>query len=479
MQHRPCQRHSHASGGRRRSETVRDATRVLCGSGQRGCGDGKATVATFNTPIALGCLIDGTLVVSDCQSNTLRFAAHDDKGGFRVHALRNSSFLAPRGLGLDATLLYVCDTGHHMIKVGLLPDAFLEDMDFGVFAGSGRKGLVDGLAASSAFHHPSSLVVLADHSVLVADTGNHCIRSIHRTHGQWCVRTIAGGARALGPNPVVGRRSSASSNTPLPGYADGVGPTALFRGPSGLALGPLGEVFVADTFNHCVRVLTWSEDAGAWIVETLAGQPKSGHINGACDSALFNQPVGLCVAPDESIFVADKGNNCLRQLGGVVRSHDRCYYSWVRTVTIESFAPSQVFSKGVEPPFLLPKGVCTLQGRYAKPDQVLLGVCDSGNHLVRLVSVPSIARPDVASSVDADGREEDLDDDNNNNNSMDEEDTEEPTAETVPKHELDALQREIEQLRADNATYRQLLEVAVAKMHELSSLLEARSDSTN
>ncbi|KDO23121.1 hypothetical protein SPRG_11966 [Saprolegnia parasitica CBS 223.65] len=409
MPHRPCQRYSHTSGGRRRSETVRDATRVLCGNGQRGCGDGKAAVATFNTPMSLCCLVDGTLVVSDCQNNTLRFAVQDEKGSLRVHALRNSSFLAPRGLGLDASLLYVCDTGHHMIKFGLLPDAFLEDMDFGVFAGSGRKGHVDGLASSSAFHHPSSLVVLADHSVLVADTGNHCIRSIHRTHGQWRVRTIAGGAPS--PNPVVGRRSSVPSSA---GYADGVGPTALFRGPSGLALGPLGEVFVADTFNHCIRVLTWSEDAGAWRVETLAGSPKSGHVNGACDSALFNQPVGLCIAADESIFVADKGNNCLRQLGGVVRSHDRCYYSWVRTVTIESFAPSQVFSRGVEPPFLLPKGVCTLvRGRPEKPDHVLLGVCDSGNHLVRLVSVPSLARPDITASS---AEDDDIESDDGNNN---------------------------------------------------------------
>ena len=69
----------------------------------------------------------------------------------------------------------VCDSGHNRIRL------LGADGTVSVFAGSGRRGLVDGLAAGAAFDNPSGICVCSDGSVLVADTGNNCIRAI--SHG--------------------------------------------------------------------------------------------------------------------------------------------------------------------------------------------------------------------------------------------------------------------------------------------------------
>ncbi|RLN99835.1 hypothetical protein DYB28_008237 [Aphanomyces astaci] len=374
------------------------------------------------------CLGDdfGTLVVSDSQNNTLRFLVppsssfHGDNDTEpRVQSLRHARFSLPRGLAVtsswDRTYLLVCDSGHHSIQWGQLPSTCpLDEMAFDTFAGTGFRGHHDGPADTATFHHPCGICVDDTETVYVVDTGNHCIREIRRikkhvtssrsgksTH-HWIVSTIAGcsGSGGIRYKAVVKNERGRVSNH-ASGYADGPGDRARFRAPTGICMGQgSGELLVADTFNHCIRVVCRSNALNAWTVHTIAGGIQSGHLDGGCDAAMFNQPVGICRAGDSSLFVADKGNHCIRHIGGWI---GKLKYSWVRTISVGDLAPSWRFSKGVEPPFLLPKGLTVLPPRHrwyspsqhnhhennnkSAPQHVVVGVCDTGNHLVRVVSL--------------------------------------------------------------------------------------------
>ncbi len=80
-----------------------------------------------------------------------------------------------------------------------------------------------------------------------------------------------------------------------------------FRQPSGLAIGPGNELYVCDTWNHRIQVLTKS---GEYRRQYLAN---------------FFSPRGVAVARDGTVYVADSGNNrvvVLRADGEVVQSWD-------------------------------------------------------------------------------------------------------------------------------------------------------------
>jgi sugar lactone lactonase YvrE len=94
------------------------------------------------------------------------------------------------------------------------------------------------------------------------------------------------------------------------GFHDGVGSTAAFSTPSGLALSPDGALYVADTGNHAIRRMT--PDGS---VSTVAGDGVPGYADGPAHQARFNGPIGIAVAPDGRIFVSDTYNDRIRVIG--------------------------------------------------------------------------------------------------------------------------------------------------------------------
>jgi hypothetical protein len=91
------------------------------------------------------------------------------------------------------------------------------------------------------------------------------------------------------------------------GFADGAGPQARFNNPSGIAVDAKGTVYVADTNNNLIRQIT-----PAGLVTTLAGVAGvTGSQDGTGSQALFNGPTGLA-ATDHNLFVADTGNSTIR-----------------------------------------------------------------------------------------------------------------------------------------------------------------------
>ncbi len=147
-------------------------------------------------------------------------------------------------------------------------------------------GSLDGTNTTARFNDPAGLAIAADGTIFVADNQNHSIRRIG-TNG--VVTTVAG---------LPG----------TPGSADGSNADARFDSPTGLTLGPDGALYVSDTGNHTIRRITLG---GA--VTTLAGSAgKADYADGPATTARFNQPLGLAIAPDGTVFVADSGNHLIR-----------------------------------------------------------------------------------------------------------------------------------------------------------------------
>src|SRR5689334_21905288 len=53
---------------------------------------------------------------------------------------------------------------------------------------------------------------------------------------------------------------------------------------------------------------------GQSIVTTYSGNGTKALKNGAIDTALFNNPFGLCMDKNGNIYIADNGNNCIRKI---------------------------------------------------------------------------------------------------------------------------------------------------------------------
>src|SRR5688572_13902913 len=93
------------------------------------------------------------------------------------------------------------------------------------------------------------------------------------------------------------------------GTSDG-STAARFDTPCGIAIAPSGDVYVSDTGNHTIRRIT---PAGS--VTTIAGTAgQSGLADGLGTAARFNSPLGLAVSTDGTIFVADSGNHLIRAI---------------------------------------------------------------------------------------------------------------------------------------------------------------------
>jgi len=97
---------------------------------------------------------------------------------------------------------------------------------------------------------------------------------------------------------------------PQAGYRDGPRGSALFDGPAAVAAGEDGSIYVADSRNHCLRVIS-----PAGMVTTLAGRGgEAGRRDGAREEARFRGPAGLAVGRDGSLLVADTGNHRICQV---------------------------------------------------------------------------------------------------------------------------------------------------------------------
>jgi hypothetical protein len=119
--------------------------------------------------------------------------------------------------------------------------------------------LKDGQGIFARFNCPDGLTVDRAGNVVVADFCNHAIRSVAK-EGAF-VSTLAGG-----------RQEDDEENDDVEeGFADGAGANARINQPMGVVVAANGDIFVADSENHAIRVIT---PRGA--VPTLCGNGQAG-----------------------------------------------------------------------------------------------------------------------------------------------------------------------------------------------------------
>ena len=147
--------------------------------------------------------------------------------------------------------------------------------------GRASIGAEDGPATSARFNNPTGLAFDPAGNLYVADTNNHTVRKISPAG---TVSTLAG--------------------TPgQPGSADGVGAAARFKSPGGVAVDAAGNVYVVDTLNYTIRMIT-----PAGVVTTIAGRPgQRGTADGNAALALFNNPQTIAVDGAGNVYVGDSG----------------------------------------------------------------------------------------------------------------------------------------------------------------------------
>jgi sugar lactone lactonase YvrE len=220
---------------------------------------------------------------------TVTVLAGDGIPGVRDDSAFGARFSDPFGVawGADGSV-YVSDAGDAQRIRRIAPDGAVS-----TFAGDAR-GYADGPARAARFSTPSGLAAGPGGVLYVADTGNNAVR---RIAPDGMVSTLAGSIAA--------------------GYRDGPPGRALFNAPTGVAVDPAGRVIVADTYNDRIRAI---RPDGSVI--TIAGSTGPGLVDGAAGDAQFDTPCGVATDRAGNIYVADSGNGAVRVVSpaGVVSS---------------------------------------------------------------------------------------------------------------------------------------------------------------
>lgn len=266
--------------------TAKGDVESLAGSGE-GFKDGNAVEAQFNTPSGIAIDKDNNIFIADTSNNRIRKLTLDRKvttiagsgdAGFKDGAGTEAQFDGPIGIAVDKQgNIFVADAYNDRIR------KIATDGSVTTIAGAGLPGFGDGPAADALFDTPCGVAVDGGGNVYVADTGNRAVRKITAQGG---VITIAGDAQAgqdeqeneIGFSRPVGiaithdgflfvtdaGRGQIIRITPEgqssvyagvgTGYADGR--QARFNGPTGVAIDRDGNLYVADSQNYLIRIVS-------------------------------------------------------------------------------------------------------------------------------------------------------------------------------------------------------------------------------
>ncbi|TGE18942.1 NHL repeat-containing protein [Hymenobacter elongatus] len=263
---------------------------ILAGTTGFGYADGTGAAAAFDVPAGLAVDAQGNVYVADTNNQRIRKISPAgvvttlagsgpvgrDQGGYVDGPVAQAMFRQPSGVAVDAQgAVYVADFGNYRVRK-ISP-----------------AGIVTTVAPNTQFELPTSLVVDAQGTLYVGDAGNYCVYKISPTGA---VSILAGSADH-------------------PGFADGPGTSARFLFISGLCLDAQNNVFVADPQNHRIRKIS-----PAGVVTTVAGSGQPGSALGPAATAQFDQPTGVAVDAQGTLYVADEANNHIRQISptGVV-----------------------------------------------------------------------------------------------------------------------------------------------------------------
>jgi streptogramin lyase len=329
------------------------------GTGQKGkSGDGGPAAKAMISEIYGICRSpDGALYVCDTDNHQIRKVAPD--GTLSLYAGTGSmGYSGDNGPALEAEL-----NEPYEIRFDRAGNLFFVDMGdncvrridgksrvITTVAGTGKAGFSGdgGPATAATFNQPHSIALDPRGNLYVCDIANNRIRKIDMSSG--VITTFAGtgkksatpdgakidGAPLNGPRAIdfdkagnlwlalregnaVYKLDSAEgtihhvAGTGAKGFSGNGGPAigATLSGPKGLSVGPDGNVYLADTESHSIRMI----DVGKGTIELVAGTGEKGDgPAGPASTCKFARPHGVFVDADGSVFVGDTENNRVRKI---------------------------------------------------------------------------------------------------------------------------------------------------------------------
>ncbi len=152
------------------------------------------------------------------------------------------------------------------------------------------------------------------------------------------------------------------------GYSGDSGPavSAQLHNPEGIALDPAGNLYIACSYDNVVRQVSGG------VITTVAGTGTAGSSgdNGLAINAHLNAPYGLFVDSAGNLYIADNGNNRIREVSGGV----------ITTVAGNGFGGySGDNGPAINAELNSPHGVTVDSSGN-------LYIVDTGNHRIRMVS---------------------------------------------------------------------------------------------
>ncbi len=271
-------------------------------------GDGAlAANAGLSNPSAVAVDVVGNVFIADSYNNVIREVNHATGVITTVAGNGNSGY---SGDGGPATSAELNDpTG---VAVDAAGDIFVADADNDVIreinhltgvittvAGNGSSGYSGngGPATSAELSVPSAVAVDAAGNIFIADSGNNVIREVIASTG--IISAIAG-------NHTTGYSGDGGTAT-----------SAKLNDPTGVAVDAAGEVFIADQGNDVIRKVNTSGHISTVAGDGIAGYSGDGYT---ATGAKLHSPAGVAVDAAGDIFIADTGNNVVREVDHVTQN---------------------------------------------------------------------------------------------------------------------------------------------------------------
>jgi uncharacterized protein (TIGR03437 family) len=210
---------------------------------------------------------------------------------------KNAELSSPAGLAMDgAGTLYIADEVNHRIRQVIASTQIINTV-----AGNGTAGYSgDGAVGTSAeLNSPLGVIVDSSGNFYIADSINQVIRKVTPSDQ---ISTVAG-------NNALGAGFSGDTSAPL---------NAQLNNPSAVALDSAGNLYIADTANNRVRKVSFSANT----ITTYAGSGGttfSGDGLPAVDASL-NAPRGLAFDAAGNLYIADSGNHAIRMVSATTHT---------------------------------------------------------------------------------------------------------------------------------------------------------------
>eukprot|EP00397_Hematodinium_sp_SG-2012_P046616 GEMP01052737.1.p1 GENE.GEMP01052737.1~~GEMP01052737.1.p1 ORF type:complete len:447 (+),score=117.31 GEMP01052737.1:203-1543(+) len=203
--------------------------------------------------------------------------------GYLDGKMSKAKFGDVRGVAVDDNCnVYVADAGNNCVRKICAADGNVITL-----AGTGEQGFQDGPKDEAQFSSLRDIAIARSGEIFVAD--GSCIRAVCLESG--AVKTIAGRWNKCG-------------------YRDGPASVALFEDRLSIAVDADGDIIVADRLNQCIRKVSTAHS----VVWTLAGSREPGDTDGSPHEAQFNEPCDVALGPNGDIYIAEVDHQRIRKI---------------------------------------------------------------------------------------------------------------------------------------------------------------------